>query len=154
MSANNDSVNRRDFLKTATAVGSSLGLAGAAFAARPAKSGRVIGANDRINIGVIGCGGRGTYVASEFAKAGARDSNAQIIAVCDVYEKRKKKNQDIHKVEGYLDYRELLARNDVDAVIVATPDTGMPRLRSLPWIRARMSTSKSRCATPTRRRAS
>ncbi len=122
MSAANDSVNRRDFLKTATAVGSSLGVAGSAFAARPAKTGRVIGANDKINIGVIGCGGRGTYVASEFAKAGAKEGNAQIIAVCDVYEKRKKKNQDIHKVDGYLDYRELLARNDVDAVIVATPD--------------------------------
>ena len=122
MSASNDSVNRRDFLKTATAVGSSLGLASSAFAARPAKTGRVIGANDKINIGVIGCGGRGTYVASEFAKAGAKEGNAQIIAVCDVYEKRKKKNQDIYKVEGYLDYRELLARNDVDAVIVATPD--------------------------------
>ena len=121
MSAN-DSVNRRDFLKTATVVGSSLGLAGSAFAARPAKTGRVIGANDKINIGVIGCGGRGTYVAGEFAKAGEKEGNAQIIAVCDVYEKRKKKNQDIHKVDGYLDYRELLARNDVDAVIVATPD--------------------------------
>lgn len=122
MFAPNDSVNRRDFLKTATAVGSSLGLAGSAFAARPAKTGRTIGANDKINIGVIGCGNRGTYVASEFAKAGAKEGNAQIIAVCDVYEKRKKKNQDIYKVEGYLDYRELLARNDVDAVIVATPD--------------------------------
>jgi len=82
----------------------------------------VIGANDKINVGVIGCGGRGTYVASEFAKSGARDNSCQIVAVCDVYEKRKKLNQDKYKVDGYLDYRELLARNDVDAVIVATPD--------------------------------
>ncbi len=124
MSAKDESVNRRDFLKTASAVGSTLGLAGSAFAARPGKmaSGRVIGANDKINVGVIGCGGRGSYVSSEFAKLGARDNSCQIVAVCDVYEKRKKKNQDRYKVDGYLDYRELLDRNDVDAVLVATPD--------------------------------
>jgi predicted dehydrogenase len=122
MPDNND-VNRRTFLKTASAVGTTLGLAGSAFAARPQKTtGRVIGANDKINIGVIGCGGRGSYVAFEFDRAGKKDNSCQIVAVCDVYEKRKKKNAERFKADGYLDYREVLARNDVDAVIVATPD--------------------------------
>ena len=59
--------NRRDFIKSATGAGIALGMAGTAFAARGAKqSGRVLGANDRINIGVIGVGGRGSYVAEEF----------------------------------------------------------------------------------------
>src|SRR4051794_12521516 len=100
MSANQD-VNRRNFLKTATAVGSTLGLATSAFAGAAAKgaTGRVIGANDRINIGLIGCGGRGTYVAREFKNVGEKASNAQILAVCDVYEKRKKANADFHKVD-------------------------------------------------------
>ena len=56
-------------------------------AAKPAP-GRVIGANDRINIAVIGTGGRGFYVAREFDKAGKEGSNAQIVAVCDTYQKR------------------------------------------------------------------
>jgi predicted dehydrogenase len=122
MSPEQDPVKRRDFLKTAAAVGSTLGMAKSMFAARPAKTGRVLGANDRINVGVIGCGGRGTYVGREFAKVGQQDSSCQIVAVCDVYEKRKKHNAEFHKCDGFLDYREVLNRNDVDAVIVATPD--------------------------------
>jgi len=122
-----DEVNRRSFLKTATAVGSTLGLASSALAARPGAAakgatGRVLGANDRINVGVIGCGGRGSYVAREFKNVGEKESNAQILAVCDVYEKRKAKNAEFHNVKGYLDYREVLGRDDIDAVIVATPD--------------------------------
>src|SRR4030088_2015139 len=123
MSANNDSVNRRDFLRTATTVGAGLGIANSAFAAKPTPAtARVIGANDKINIGVIGTGGRGSYVASEFAKLGAKDGSCQIVAVCDVYEKRKRANAEKYNVKGYLDYREVLNRDDVDAVIIATPD--------------------------------
>ena len=122
MSASDTSVNRRHFLKTASTVGASLSAAASAFA-KPGKmaGSRVLGANDRINIGVIGVGGRGSYVAKEFAKAGEKE-NSQILAVCDVYEKRKKAAAEAHSAQGYLDYRELLARNDLDAVVVATPD--------------------------------
>jgi predicted dehydrogenase len=98
-------------------------------AARPSTKsmGRVIGANDRINIGVIGTGGRGTHVGREFAKAGQGEGNCQVAAVCDVYRKRVNKNVEYHsqngnKCDGYLDYREILGRADIDAVLVATPD--------------------------------
>ena len=120
--SNENSVNRRDFLRTASVAGSLTGLAGSAFAARPAKTGRVIGANDKINVGVIGCGGRGTGVATIFDRVGQKDGSCRIAAVCDVYEKRKKMNADKYGVKGYLDYRELLDKEDVDAVLVATPD--------------------------------
>ena len=122
MSSSTDSFDRRDFLKT----GLALGAAGSALAAaRGSKmaGGRVIGANDRINIGVIGVGGRGNSDARNFARFGEQHNNAcQIVAVCDVYEKRKRLAAEHFKCEGYLDYREVLARPDVDAVIVATPD--------------------------------
>ncbi|HYI97066.1 MAG TPA: Gfo/Idh/MocA family oxidoreductase, partial [Bryobacteraceae bacterium] len=119
-----NSVNRRDFLRTASIAGSLTGFAGSAFA-RPAGKmapGRVIGANDKINVGVIGVGGRGAYVANQFHKVGEKDSSCRIAAVCDVYEKRKMAEAAKYGVTGYLDYRELLAKEDVDAVIVATPD--------------------------------
>ncbi|MGD0302919.1 MAG: twin-arginine translocation signal domain-containing protein, partial [Bryobacteraceae bacterium] len=93
MSEPDNSVDRRDFLKTAGGVGLSLGVASSALAAaRGAKtSGRVIGANDRINVGVIGAGGRGSYVGGVFQHYGEKNNNAcAIVAVCDVYEKRKK----------------------------------------------------------------
>jgi len=123
----NDSLDRRDFLKSVSATGLTLGAANSAFAAKSSsKSGggsRVIGANDRINIGLIGCGGRGHYDGQAFAQFGQQNNNAcQIVAVCDVYEKRKRIAAEHHKVKGYLDYRELLNQSDVDAVIIATPD--------------------------------
>jgi len=118
------SFDRRDFLKTVSATGVTLGVAGSAFASRGSKmtGGRVVGANDRINIGVIGVGGRGNSDARNFARFGEQNNACQIVAVCDVYEKRKRLAAEHFKCQGYLDYRDALARPDVDAVIVATPD--------------------------------
>jgi len=116
-------VDRRDFLKTAGVAGASLGIARAAFAGRGAKlSSRVIGSNDRINIGFIGVGGRGSDDAKSFQKYAETTNACQVVGVCDVYEKRKRQAAERHKCDGYLDYRELLARSDVDAVVIATPD--------------------------------
>jgi predicted dehydrogenase len=120
------SFDRRDFLKSVGAGSLALGTAGSALASKTGTKmtgGRVIGANDRINIGVIGCGGRGNYDAQAFSRYGEQHNNAcQVVAVCDVYEKRKRQVAERHKTKGYLDYRELLNQPDVDAVIVATPD--------------------------------
>ena len=60
--------NRRDFLRVAGATGLALGAENAFAKASGRASGRVIGANDRINVGVIGYGGRGSYVANQFAR--------------------------------------------------------------------------------------
>ncbi len=118
-----ETVDRRGFLKTAGAAGLALGAAGQAFArGAKASTGRVVGANDRIQVGVVGVGGRGSYVSGVFARYGEKTNACQIVGVCDVYEKRKKVAADRHKCPGYLDYRELIGRSDVDAIIVATPD--------------------------------
>ena len=121
MSSNFD---RRDFLRQAGAVGAALGPVRAALAKSSSKSsGRVLGANDRINIGVIGVGGRGSSDAANFAKVGADNNSCQIVAVADCYQKRINRAKDNLKIQdGYLDYREIINRKDVDAVIVATPD--------------------------------
>lgn len=120
-----DSIGRRDFLKVTGGLGVGLALTNQAAAKTTARtaSSRIIGANDRINVGVIGCGGRGTYVASAFQQYADQNQNAcQIVAVCDVYEKRKRAQAELYKVKGTLDYREVLAMPEVDAVVVATPD--------------------------------
>jgi len=110
-------LNRRDFVKTAVGAGVALG---AAVVSLPAKA-RIIGANDRIHAGVIGVGGRGTGLLREALRL-QETENIQVLAVSDVYVKRKNRAQEMCKGEGYLDYRELLNRNDIDAVIIATPD--------------------------------
>jgi predicted dehydrogenase len=117
-----NSINRRQFVRRATQAGAALGLAGRALGARPGKTGRVIGANDRINIGSIGVGGRGSYLAREFGGIGERTNACQIVAVCDVYRKRARANAEAHKCDMTLDYREILSRPDIDAVLIATPD--------------------------------
>lgn len=117
--------DRRDFLKRTGGFSAGVMLAGKAIAKTSNKinSARVIGANDRINVAVIGCGGRGSSDAASFAKYGEENNNAcQIVAVCDVYEKRKREQAAKYNAKGFLDYREVLALPDVDAVIVATPD--------------------------------
>jgi predicted dehydrogenase len=118
-----DHIDRRDFLRNATALGATSTLTRAALAARPAAhvSGKVIGANDRINVGVIGCGSRGSAVAKDFAKAG-ETHNARVAMVCDVYRKRANEAAEHHGVKGTLDYREVLENPEIDAVYIATPD--------------------------------
>jgi predicted dehydrogenase len=120
-----DQLDRRDFLKRTGGMGAGAALATKAFAKAPTKMNpsRVIGANDRINIGLIGCGGRGSSDAGTFTKFAEANNNAcQILAVCDPYEKRKRKQAELHKAKGFTDYREVLALSEIDAVIVATPD--------------------------------
>ena len=107
-------LSRRQFVKT-----SALGV-GAVSLASVIPAG-AIGANDRIRVGVIGCGGQGTgHVHSLVGKSEAE--NIQVVAVSDVYQRRANRAKEICKGEGYLDYRKLLERPDVDAVLIATPD--------------------------------
>ena len=105
-----------------TAAGLSVATSLWASKAASRASARVLGANDRINVGVIGVGGRGSYLCDQFAKHGLAHNSCQVVAVCDVYEKRKREAAEKHNAKGYLDYREVIARPDIDAIVVATPD--------------------------------
>src|SRR5437016_1079942 len=111
-------ITRRHFMKSAISAGVALSAAASAKAG-PA---RILGANDRIQVGLIGVGGRGRYLLHEVLSIQENTGMVKVLAVSDVYEKRKKIAQDLCKGEAYLDYRELLARDDLDAVIIATPD--------------------------------
>ena len=102
--------SRRDFLKASAA------------SATAASASQVLGANDRVRIGVVGTGGRGQWLMKALNKVSP--SGIQFVAVCDVYDVRRNEAAQIAggAVEQYLDYKQVLARKDVDAVIVATPD--------------------------------
>jgi predicted dehydrogenase len=107
-------ISRRDFVKT------SLVSTGAA-ALHALGTSRVLGANDRIHMGVIGVGGMGTGHVHALVKRAQAD-NVVVAAVCDVYQRRVTRAQNICKGEGCTDYRKLLDRKDLDAVLIATPD--------------------------------
>lgn len=114
MSTSN-TTNRRDFLKQ-TAVAASAGLAAAA---RP-RSARA-SANERIRIGIIGCGGMANHHMGQLLKLKG-EGLVDIVAVCDVFTKRL--DAAVKKTGGkpYKVWTDVLDDKNVDAVLVATPD--------------------------------
>jgi predicted dehydrogenase len=91
--------------------------AGATVAHRLATA-RVIGANDRIRFGIIGAGARG----QEDLKAATALPNVECVAIADVYTRRHDEVRSfIPHIESYVEYRRLLDRKDIDAVLVASP---------------------------------
>ncbi|MBP6963351.1 MAG: Gfo/Idh/MocA family oxidoreductase [Armatimonadetes bacterium] len=113
------SFSRRDFIKgSAAAIGLGIIGAGPSMAAP-----RVLGANDRILIGVIGCGGKGTdHLRKLVEKSKDPAARIAVVAVCDIYEPRKDRGKRTCGGDVYHEYRKLLERSDLDAVVIATPD--------------------------------
>lgn len=112
--------NRRRFLKTA----GSAAILPTVLRGYAAKTG-VTAANNRINLGVIGMGWQGPANTEAFLAS----SDCQIVAACDIdsnhLQAAVKKINDTYgnqDCKGYHDYRELLARDDIDAVMIAVPD--------------------------------
>ena len=101
--------DRRTFSKT---------LAGGAYMALSAS--RILGANDRIGVGIIGCGGQGSGNWRNFLA----QPDVTPVAVCDVFQPNRERAAAAskEKVAQYKDFRQLLDNKDVDAVIVSTPD--------------------------------
>jgi len=97
------------------------GAAGAMAIGATAVSGsRVLGASDRVRVALVGCGGRGRFVAGLMRQV----EGVEFVAACDVYQARaesaKKWAGDGSDSCG--DFRKVLDRKDVDAVLIATPD--------------------------------
>jgi len=100
--------------------GAGLSVAGASLLS--ARSyGRVLGANDRIQMGIIGSGGRGRSVMGSFNKFA---SDCEFVAVCDVYEPNIEAGLKLARsgAATTMDYRKLLENRDVVAILNATPD--------------------------------
>lgn len=128
---------RREFItkSTAAVAGVSVGLN--AFSSK--QTSRIFGANDKIRMGFIGVGNRGSQLLNLFKK----NKDCEIVALCDVYEpytlrdRSKVSQRFLNDLERqipkmgenfdnppkiYTDYRELLADKAIDAVCIATPD--------------------------------
>lgn len=124
---------RREFLRNSTATTAAMGILGTPVMRS------VLGANERIRVGFIGVGNRGTQLLRGFMAQG----DVEIAALCDVYEPYlARSNADVGKavvdsigervpkmgeafggeVARYKDFRRVLDRKDIDAVVIATPD--------------------------------
>jgi predicted dehydrogenase len=114
--------NRRNFLKAAGSA-AVLPLVLPARAAQSSES--KTSANNRINLGVIGMGWQGPGNTKAFLAS----DDCQVVAACDIDSDHLKDavkmindNYGTEDCKGYHDYRELLARDDIDAVMIAVPD--------------------------------
>src|ERR1039458_9679889 len=111
-------LSRRQFLRSVALGGIAAGvvptLIPAGVLAAPGRP----GANDRIGIAVIGPGRQGSGLLGSAGKS----PEARIVAMADVNLKRARAAAAVYRAEVYQDYRKLLERKDVDAVITATPE--------------------------------
>lgn len=99
-------ISRRGFLATAAAASASLSL----------WPSRAFGANERVNLGIIGFGGKGSAHFMDFGKL----PNVEIVAVCDADVNKTQKLPE--KIAKFQDLRKLLEMKDIDAVVIAAPD--------------------------------
>jgi predicted dehydrogenase len=94
-------------------------LRGGALAFPAASYNRIFGANEQVQLGVVGVGVRGTHVMEQFQST----KQVQVRAVCDIYAKMVDQAQTkAPGAKGFVDYRDLLAFKPLDAVLIATPD--------------------------------
>ena len=111
-SHNGNILTRRQFIHRA-------GAAAAAIAI----TGKTLGANERLGVGFIGCGGRGNshLKVIHWLKTQANEP-VDIVAACDVYRPRLQKVVEQYNAKGYIDHRRLLDDANVDVVCISTCD--------------------------------
>ena len=134
-------IGRRDFLRrtgqAAAIAGVGAMLAREAAAARkrvePAdphapKTGSLLKEGETIGLGIVGVGGMGGSHLGELLDMETKGANIQVRAVSDVYMRRKRQavervaEQAKRNIEAYTNYRELIERDDIHGIVVATPD--------------------------------
>src|SRR5215212_4988200 len=104
-------VSRREFL----------GASAAAVLTTARSYSEIKGANERLRVGVIGCGSQALRHMRAL-KSNKDNDNVETIAVCDIYDKRLDKAAELTDGKPYKSYHELLANKDIDYVLVATPE--------------------------------
>jgi predicted dehydrogenase len=82
---------------------------------------QVRGANDRLRIGAIGCGGQGMAHLRTLVKMRESD-NIEVLTVCDVFDKRAAQGAETTGAKIVKDYRRILDDKDIDYVLIATPE--------------------------------
>jgi predicted dehydrogenase len=104
-------VSRREFF----------GASAAAVMTTARSYAEIKGANERLHVGVIGCGGQ-AMGHMRALKRNKDTDNVETIAVCDAYDKRLDQAAELTGGKKYTNYHELLANKDIDYVLVATPE--------------------------------
>jgi predicted dehydrogenase len=115
--------SRRDFMKGAT-----LGAAGVIVASQASSYAQILGANDRVRVGIVGYSDRCRQALIPALLMHSKELNFDLVAVSDIWSRRREEGADAvaklvgHEVGKARNNDELYARKDVDAVLIATAD--------------------------------
>ncbi len=118
-----DNNSRRDFMKNAT-----LGAAGVLLASKASSYERIVGANDRVQVGIVGYSDRCRQALIPSFLLHSKELNFDFTAVSDIWSRRREEGAAAlskltgHEIAKARNNEELYERKDVDAVIVATAD--------------------------------
>ncbi|UCF37922.1 MAG: Gfo/Idh/MocA family oxidoreductase [Acidobacteriota bacterium] len=111
-------IGRRDFLKTSSIAA----LAGAPAVGIARAGNGTVAPSDQVTLGVIGMGRQGMYNMEVFLG----HPECRVAAVCDVYKPHLDRAVEETKAQAYTDFRQILERQDIDAVVISTPDHWHP----------------------------
>jgi predicted dehydrogenase len=112
-----NTLSRRGFIGKVALAGAALGFPNIIPATALARAGKA-SPNSKVNVALIGCGSR-----SQYALTYNRCEKSVVVAVCDpVKSRRLTRKQQLNGCDDYADFRQVLARKDVDAVHIATAD--------------------------------
>lgn len=114
-------ISRRKFVKGLAGTAAGIATFGPVLGMSANSYSRIIGSNERIRIGVIGCGGMANAHMEALLKMKESD-NLEIAAVCDIYTKRLDKAKELTKAQAFKNYQEILDNKDIDYVLIATPE--------------------------------
>ena len=123
-----EELTRRKFVETAAVGGAALAMAACSSTMTRTSYSRILGANDRISIGIIGCGNRGKNAHMPGVHKHAESQNLEITAVCDTWRIAREeaaaqaKEWYGREPRQFVSYEDLLALEDVDAVMIASCD--------------------------------
>src|SRR5215475_9295372 len=119
----NKANSRRDFMKSIT-----IGAAGVAIASRASSYANILGANDRVRVGIVGYSDRCRQALIPSFMMHAKELNFDLVTVSDIWSRRRDEGAAAigklvgHEIAKARNNEELYDRKDVDAVIVATAD--------------------------------
>ena len=117
--------NRREFIRNAAVGAAGIAIGGAVSGFSAKSYSRIIGANDRLNVALMGCGRR---VGAYYTSLQYKNNNVDVAYICDVMKKKREQvGKELYgKVSGKAvlvnDIREVFADQSVDAIFNATPD--------------------------------
>jgi len=113
MSESKAKLSRRHFLEATTLGASGLMLGSSSVPAF------ALGANDRVNVGVIGAGSQGSSLIRSLATV----PNSKITGMCDIFEPNLNKGVNLagSQPKTFIEYKKLIESKDIDAVVIATP---------------------------------